>query len=79
MEHVSLQDAFKALQFHLLNDTDYAWCWHCNIAMVAQDAGATHKNANARTASFMKTAFGVDTSKFEEYKAFHKQWENKSE
>jgi len=42
---------------------DYAWSWHCNISMVAQDAGAPYKEANERTADFMHGLFGVDTHK----------------
>ena len=55
--------AMEDLAFSMSIDPDYAWSWHCNIAMVAQDAGAPHKEANERSADFMMRAFGVDTSK----------------
>lgn len=42
-------------------DRSYAWSWHCNIAVMAQDAGATHEISNEGAARFMKLAFGVDT------------------
>ena len=42
-------------------DPEFAWSWHCNIAMVAQDAGAPHKESNIRAADFMMGIFGVDT------------------
>lgn len=42
-------------------DHDYAWTWHCNVAMTAQDAGAPHDRANVWAAEFMKRAFNVDT------------------
>jgi hypothetical protein len=45
-------------------DPDYAWTWHCNIAMVAQDAGAPHKEANIRAGDFMNMLFGVRTNRF---------------
>ena len=50
------------------NDGSYAWAWHCNIAMMAYDAGTEHKMANDGAARFMKLAFGVDTTQFDEYK-----------
>jgi len=49
-------------------DGSYAWAWHCNIAMMAYDAGAEHKVANDGAARFMKLAFDVDVAKFDEYK-----------
>ena len=49
-------------------DGSYAWAWHCNIAMMAYDAGTEHKVANDGAARFMKLAFDVDVTKFDEYK-----------
>ena len=57
------EKALKDLSFAMQIDPDLAWSWHCNIAMVAQDAGAPHKEANERTADFMRRAFDVDTTK----------------
>lgn len=45
------------------NDPDYAWSWHCSLAMMAQDAGAPHRAANERAADFMRGMFGVDVRK----------------
>lgn len=42
-------------------DFGYAWSWHCNVAMVALDAGASHDRANRFAADFMSRAFGVNT------------------
>jgi len=53
--------ALWILRRAMKNDPDYAWSWHCNIAMVAQDAGASHKEANERTSDFMHNLFGVRT------------------
>lgn len=52
------------------DDPSFAWAWHCNIAMVARDAGAPAYEANVRTADFMRHAFGVDTDDgtFDKYK-----------
>lgn len=59
----SAEKALKELSFAMQIDPELAWSWHCNIAMVAQDAGALHKEANERTADFMRRAFDVDTTK----------------
>jgi hypothetical protein len=42
-------------------DPDYAWGWHCNIAMSAVDAGCPHQVANEGAARFMSLLFGVNT------------------
>lgn len=47
------------LSFKLQTDPDYAWGWHCNLAVMAQDAGAPHKEANISAANFMKRVFNV--------------------
>jgi hypothetical protein len=55
--------ALTVLSKAMQDDPGYAWSWHCNVAMVAQDAGAPHDKANERAADFMSRAFSVDTSK----------------
>ena len=67
-EAITVTDAFNVLQKYMQDDKDYAWSWHCNIAMVAVDAGANHIEANIRTGDFMRRCFGVDTKTFPEYK-----------
>jgi hypothetical protein len=57
-----IHDAFVA-------DPNYAWSWHCNIAMAAVDAGAPHQAANERVADFMSHAFKFDTRQCTEYVA----------
>jgi len=42
-------------------DPDYAWAWHCNIAMSAFDAGCPHGVANEGAARFLQLLAGVDT------------------
>ena len=54
------KEALAALSKAMQEDPEYAWSWHCNIAMMAQDAGALHRTANERAADFMKLAFSVD-------------------
>ena len=52
-------DAVAALSKAFKNDPDYAWSWHCNIAMAAKDEGMKHKAANRAAARFMYNAFGI--------------------
>ena len=68
-------DAVETLKKEMQSDEHYAWSWHCNLAMMAYDAGAFHKEANIQAAIFMDTCFGVDTSEIEAYKNIMKQYE----
>lgn len=62
--------AFNNFCRALMDDPEWSWSWHCNLACMLLDEGVPHANANERAASFMKTAFGVDVSKFEQYETF---------
>lgn len=53
----------------LAADFAWAWSWHCNLAMMAVDAGAPHREANERAADFMERAFGVKVNDSEEFRA----------
>jgi len=58
-----VKQAFDVLKQAMEKDANYAWSWHCNIAVMAQDAGASHAIANDGAARFMKLCFGVDTAR----------------
>lgn len=58
-----IKEHFDALKRAMQNDPSYAWAWHCNIAMMTQDAGCDHSIAQDGAARFMKLCFDVDTSK----------------
>ena len=60
--------AMQNLTHALKEDADHAWSWHCNLAVMAIDAGADHRRANERAASLMMNLFGVDTRNNEHYK-----------
>jgi hypothetical protein len=59
MEHV--EAAIMAFGRAMRDDPGYAWSWHCNLAMMAKDAGADHKKAQQHAAAFMQRTFGVNT------------------
>jgi hypothetical protein len=63
LDGITPKQAIAALTKAMKEDYGYAWAWHCNIAMAAIDAGAPHKEANERAAGFMRTLFGVDTTR----------------
>lgn len=69
---------FAQLQKALQADEDYAWSWHCNLAMAAVDEGVDHKVANMAASRFMQMCFGIDTSSFEHFKDLFPD-ENKGE
>jgi hypothetical protein len=62
-------EAITILKTAMKADPHYAWSWHCNIAMAAYDAGVSLKIANFGAARFMKLAFDIDTSQFQEFQA----------
>ena len=62
------KDAMDHLRNKFKKDPEYAWSWHCNIAMASYDEGLSKPKANKAAARFMKNCFDVDTSKSEYYK-----------
>jgi hypothetical protein len=58
---MNIKKAFEVLKKAMEEDEDYAWSWHCNIAMAAYDEGLSHKKANKAANRFMKLCFGIDT------------------
>ena len=58
-----VSSAVKQVTDAMRNDLDYAWSWHCNIAMAAVDEGVDHMTANKLAARFLMILTGVDTTK----------------
>lgn len=55
---------FSQLRDLLVNDPEYAWAWHCNLAMAIDDElHVGHVNRNLATARIMSNFFGVDITK----------------
>jgi hypothetical protein len=52
----AIKTVVKAMQA----DPDYAWGWHCNIAMAFVDAGGDHYTGNQGAARFMKMLADVE-------------------
>lgn len=55
-----IEKCLKELSKAIKNDPSYAWAWQSNLAMMAVDAGAPHKEANIRAADLMRHLFGVE-------------------
>ena len=64
VEPITTDMAVKRLCQALRDDMDYAWSWHCNIAMTAYEAGCPHDVANEGAARFMQLLAGVDTRRW---------------
>lgn len=59
---------YAELKKHIEDHADYAWAWHCNLAMpVMDELGCTHEQANRAGARLMSILFGVDITK-------HRYW-----
>jgi hypothetical protein len=59
-EYVSVVDRYSEL---VRSQSDFAWTIFCNLAIMAKDAGAPHKESNERAADLMKNWFGVNVRK----------------
>lgn len=59
----AIPEAMKVVTEALRSDPDYAWSWHCNVAMASVDEGMGHYEANKAAARFMRLLAGVDTTK----------------
>jgi hypothetical protein len=72
-----IRKAYEVIQA-AMQDRQYAWAWHCNIAMSFYDVGGDHLLANKAAVRFMQIAFKADTSIFEEYQDILAKYENRS-
>ena len=60
---------FENLKDQIAADGQYAWSWHCSLAMQIKDSiNCSHMDANKAATHIMKSFFNIDTSSFEEYK-----------
>lgn len=60
---------FEALQKLIKSDEEYAWAFHCNLAMPIMDSiGCTHQQANEAAAHLMRHLWDCDITKHEHYK-----------
>lgn len=64
---MEMKKALDAISKKMESDEDYAWSWHCNIAMAAYDEGLGRQASNRAAARFMKSAFRIDTTKNPNY------------
>lgn len=62
-------NVYEIFQQQMIDDPEYAWSWHCNIAMFLYDniKSLGHKQSNELAVVFMNHFFKCDTSKFSEY------------
>lgn len=60
--------AFQELQTALQADVDYAWSWHCNLAMPIMDSiRCTPFEANKAAADLMQFLFKINVRKLEQW------------
>ena len=63
--------AYRELESAIQEDPDFAWGWHCNIAMPIKDElGCTHLEANRAAARIMSHLFGTATGKHPNFQNF---------
>lgn len=57
----TIPDAFDALKRLIQSDLEYAWAWHCNLAVPIIDAACvSHLMANRAAALIMRQMFDYD-------------------
>ena len=54
--------AMQTLIETLKADPEYAWAWHCNVAMATFDEGLSHYAANKAAARFLSWLAQIDTT-----------------
>lgn len=61
------KEAYDAMKAAMSADSDYAWSWHCNIAMPLIDSGVDAALAQQCASRLMQHFWSVDTSKHEHF------------
>lgn len=59
---MSVEKEFKVIEELIKSDDEYAWGWHCNLAMPIHDEGVSYVVANKAAGRIMASIFGVDTT-----------------
>lgn len=76
LDPVEIKPHYDAIKQALKDDFEYAWGWHCNLAMPIVDTlGISHKDANRAAAALMQHMFGVDLTASQRYLDIIKQQE----
>ena len=67
-----IKHAINVLTYAMEVDS-YLWSWHCNLAVMFQDAGCDYHVSQDGAARFLKLAFNSDVTKLKEYKEVMKR------
>lgn len=78
-DQISVVQAMRVLSAAMKTDPDYAWSWHCNLAMAMYDQGCDPVQANKGAASFMATCFDLDTKLNPHYQSCITNWQETTE
>lgn len=72
---ITIAQAFARLKAAIADDPDYAWAWHCNLAMPIKDElDVSHEQANQAAARLMRHTFDFDSAEHPYFKDFAKEW-----
>ena len=65
---MTIATAFDELKAAMNADSEYAWGWHCNLAVPIMDAaGVGHERANRAAAHLMQHLFDYDITTHPHY------------
>lgn len=57
---LAVPEAMRVVTAAMRSDPEYAWSWHCNVAMAFVDEGGDHAMANHAAARFMRLLANVE-------------------
>ena len=77
MKSKKILKPYASLRERILEEQDYCWAWHCNIAMPIYDAdvGVSHLDANKIAARIMQSLFTIDMDQNSFYQDLLKRYE----
>jgi hypothetical protein len=66
--NMSIKKELGVIKKAMEEDSDFAWSWHCNLAMPIKDlTNLPHRKCNQIAAFLMKHLFEIDTSENPNY------------
>jgi len=65
---MSIEQELNFIKDQMKKDNDFAWSWHCNIAMPIYDStNLSKRKCNQIAVNLMRHLFDVDTSENKHY------------
>lgn len=63
-----MTNGFASLKEQIQSDPEYAWAWHCNLAVPMMDVGITGEEADQASALILSQMFECDITTHQNWK-----------